>query len=198
MNEKTPSDDGSGVVVKPGPNPHLNPGGLAFGSQVTAPTHTTPGSQAAAHMTADQETMRRALLQAQQRYAMFNGSQTGRQLTTNDQRTAERTQLGQTPKNVTPIGGRPANFTPIGGTPPPPANKKGNGNTYQSQQKKNGALSSAREFSVPDLFPGQNQGGKLGPIRISPIQIASNGTTPITNTRNWASIGFYRKSAPLG
>lgn len=189
MNDKTPSDDGSGVVVKPGPNPQLNPGGLAYGSQVTAPTHETPGVKSAAHITADQETMRRAMIQAQQRYAMFAGSQTGRQLTTNDQRTAERTQIGQPPKN----------YTPIGGTPPPPPNKKGNGNTYKSSpQKKNGALSSAREYGIPDLFPNQNFGGKIGPMRLSPIQIASNGTTPITNTRNWASEGFYRKNAPIG
>jgi hypothetical protein len=150
-------------------------------------------------MTADQETMRRALVGAQQRFALFKQTDSGRQITTNDQKTAERTQIGQRPANTTGIGERPANYTPIGGNPPPPANKKGNGNTYKSAPgKKNGALTSAREHSVPDFFPNQNFGGKLGPMRIVPMGFANNGVTPISNTRAWAGEGFYRKDGPIG
>jgi hypothetical protein len=150
-------------------------------------------------MTADQETMRRAMVAAQQRFALFKQADSGRQITTNDQKTAERTQIGQKPANTTGIGERPANYTPIGGTPPAAPNKKGNGNTYKSQpNKKNGALTSAREFNLPDLFPNQNFGGKIGPMRVVPMSFAGGGVTPITNTRSWASVGFYQKDGPIG
>lgn len=163
MNDKTPTDDGSGVVVNPGPNPKLNPGGLAYGNQVVAPTHQTEGSQAAAHMTADQQVMFRQMLDMQRRFAMFANSDTGRQITTDDRKTAERTQIGQKPKGVTytAIGEKPPEHRPENYRPPqppqpprPPANK--NGNTYRSAPKqKNGALTSAREHTVPDFFPGR-------------------------------------------
>ena len=77
---------------------------------------------------------------------------------------------------------------------PPAQNKNASSfviNPSGGAKKKNlGGLSAAREHSVPDFFPGQNDQMKIGPVRVDPMRFIN--ASPQLNLRSTAFNGFVR------